>query len=116
MYPATQMKMRLRSDLREAMRHGRATEVQLLREVISAIDNAEAPPQRGASLASDQYRFESGMAEIARLALDGDSVRALLICEIEEREQAAAEMERLGQTEHATRLRDQARLARRYLE
>lgn len=113
---ATGMKARLRSDLREAMRRGSRREVALLRELIAAIDNAEATPGTTAPAPLLHHDFGSGSAEVQRLRLDEDAVRALLRREIAERERAAAEFEGLGDRERAQVLRADAGLARRYLE
>lgn len=112
---ATQMKTRMRADLRTAMKEGRISEAKLIRELIAAIDNAEAPHLSADRSVYDHHHFQSGSAEIDRLALNADRVRALLLFEITEREQAATEMERLAQTDRALMLRTQASFARRYL-
>lgn len=46
---AREMKARMRADLRRAMKAGRTTETLLLRALIAAIDNAEAPAQLAAA-------------------------------------------------------------------
>lgn len=111
-----EMKSRLRTDLREAMKGGRAIEAALIRALAAAIDNAEAPPLEGDRKASDQHRFHDGSAEIDRLHLDSDTVRRVLAAEVQERETAATEMARLGRPDRAEALRAEALLARRYLD
>lgn len=113
---AASMKARMRADLRGAMKDGRTSEAKLIRELIAAIDNAEAPPLSASYNDSDQHLIQRGSVEIERLVLSADRVRALLLVEIEDRERAAAEMARLSQKERALALRAQAKLARRYLE
>lgn len=102
------MKDRLRADLRVAMKDGRGIEVKLIRALVAAIDNAEAPPVSG--------HIDGAAAEAERLLLDGSRVRDVLLAEIEERERAAAAFDRLEKTDHAKTLRTEALLARRYLD
>ncbi|MCJ1902794.1 hypothetical protein MR829_20825 [Paracoccus versutus] len=109
------MKARMRADLRAAMKEGRGGDARLIRTLIAALDNAEAPPARSGSGAAEQHRFLSGSAEIERLSLDADRVRAILLAEIEEREQAAAEMDRLDRPDRAEAIRAEVRLATGYL-
>lgn len=109
-----EMKVRMRADLRDAMRGSRPDEARLIRVLVAAIDNAEAPPlvERPAS---DPTPFVDGSAEIARLSLDHDKVRSILLAEQREREQAAIEMTRLGRLDDAETLRREAVLIERYL-
>lgn len=109
------MKARMRADLRVAMKEGRGGDARLIRSLIAAIDNAEAPPARSGSGAAEQHRFLSGSAEVERLSLDAERVRAILLAEIEERELAAAEMDRLARPDRADAIRAEARLAANYL-
>lgn len=102
--PAVTIKNTLRADLREAMKARRADETALLRSLIAAIDNAEAVP------------MQAGATEVPRLALDTAAIQAILLADIAEREQSAAQLEPLGQSDRAATLRAQAKLARRYLE
>jgi len=112
---AREMKERLRSDLRAALRQRRADEARLLRTLVAAIDNAEAPPLE-AGVSVDRHRFAARSAEIRRMVLSPEQVREVLIREVEERERAAAEMERLGRPDHAGVLRAEVMLAKRYLD
>lgn len=111
-----EMKNRLRADLREAMKGGRASEAALIRVLLAAIDNAEAPPLDGSRKAADQHRFRDGSAEVERLSLSEAAVRAILAAEVLERETAADEMMRLNKADRAEALRAEALLARRYIE
>ncbi|GGC73945.1 GatB/YqeY domain-containing protein [Chelatococcus reniformis] len=108
------MKARLRTDLRAAMKERRTGEASLIRALVAAIDNAEAPPLQASR--TDQHRFRDGSAEIERLHLDPARVRAVLLTEIEERERAAAEMSRLERPDRADALRAEIVIAKRYLE
>lgn len=109
-----QMKTRMRADLRDAMKGGRPEEAKVIRALIAAIDNAEAPRQT-VRPASDQLRFLDGSAEIARLSVNHDKVRSILLVEQREREHAATEMMRLGRPDDAETLCRQAVLIERYL-
>ena len=110
------MKARIRADLRAAMKEGRTSEARLLRALVAALDNAEAPPLRADKRATDQHRFREGSAEIERLYLGPAEVRAVLLAEIEERERAAAQMRHLAKPDRAETLSAEALLARRYIE
>lgn len=109
-----QMKTRMRADLRDAMKGGRPEEAKVIRALIAAIDNAEAPPQT-VRPATDQLRFLDGSAEITRLSLDHDKVRSILLAEQREREHAVTEMTRLGRSDNAESLCGEAVLIGRYL-
>lgn len=75
------MKGRLRSDLRAAFKEARMDEVRLLRALIAEIDNAEAPPTT-ANPDYNQHLFQEGTAEVERLALDADQLRTAVEREI----------------------------------
>lgn len=111
---STQMKARLREDLKAAMKSGRPNHVKLLRTLMSAIDQAEAQPP-----AQDSHYIErdfmSGDAEVARRTLTAGEVAEIIAREAEERESAAREYDRLAMTDKAQELRNQAELVRRYL-
>src|SRR5690606_1435508 len=96
---AKAMKARMRGDLAAALKARRMEEIAVLRGVLAAIDNAEAPAL--AAIAGQP-------AEIDRLALTAAEVRAVLQREIRERESAAAELAALGQGERAAALLRQA--------
>lgn len=113
---ATHMKSRLRADLLTAMRCGRKLEVALIRELVAAIDNEEAPPRFAGLASSIRHEFGSGSAEVERLVLSDAQVRALLMKEIQTREQSANEFDRLGDVGRASALRAQALVAKRYVE
>jgi uncharacterized protein YqeY len=113
---AAQMKSRLRADLVPAMKAGRKHEAALVRQLIAVLDNAEAAPDRNARASVVQHEFGSGSAEVDRLMLNKDQVRELLLAEIENREQAALQFERLSRTEAAHALRAEIVLTRRYID
>jgi|SRR5437667_4721725 len=109
------MKARPRADLRAALKAASRTEVRTIRALITAIDNAEAPPVPASETAKVQHRFRSESAEVERLLLSSSQVRDVLSAEIHERERMAADMDRLNDGERAKALRDEALLAKRYI-
>jgi uncharacterized protein YqeY len=109
------MKVRMRTDLSVAMKGGRKDDARLIRTLIAAIDNAEAPPLPAGQNASDQLSFLEGAAEVERLSLGAEQVRALLLKEVREREDASAEMSRLGQSGRADTLHAEGEIVRRYI-
>ena len=76
----------------------------------------QGPPLDPERKATDQHRFRDGSAEIERLNLSAAAVRAIMMAEILEREEAAAEMIRLASPDRADALRADAMLARRYID
>ncbi|QNA82603.1 hypothetical protein G4G27_00180 [Sphingomonas sp. So64.6b] len=113
---AQDMKTRIRTDLRAAMKEGRISEANLTRVLIAAIDNAEAPPLQAGETLVDQGQFRNGSAEVEHLLLNPTQMRAVLMAEIQERERAAEEMTRLERPDRADALRAEVLLARRYIE
>jgi uncharacterized protein YqeY len=110
---ATAMKARLRADLGHALKEKDGARAAVLRSLVAALDSAEAPAMSAGP--SSGHDFRSGTAEVERLVLDDVDVRRILTTESEERENAAAQFERLGQTDRAVALRLEAILVRRYL-
>lgn len=110
------MKARLRAGLRDAMKDGRRIEAKVIRALIAAIDNAEAPPAPAGQTAPVRHDFRSRSAEVERILLNGTQVRQVMLEEIRERERSAAELERLEKMDHAEALRAEAFLAKRYIE
>lgn len=113
---ANEMKARLRADLVAAMKERRAGEAKLIRALVAALDNAEAPPRPATDKPAEGHDFRSGSAEIERLRLGRGRVRDILEAEIREREDAAAELERVGMADRAATLREEVLVARRYLD
>jgi uncharacterized protein YqeY len=109
------MKARLRADLRTAMKDRRTIEANVIRALIAAIDNAEAPPTHDGQTAVAHHHFRSRSAEIDRLLLSAAHVHGVIVADIQERERAAAEMERLGMMDRAEALRAEAVIAKRYI-
>jgi uncharacterized protein YqeY len=115
MSPANALKERIRADLKQAMKDGRKAEAALLRTLLAAIDNAEAPAQTAEQSSAMAQDFGKGAAEVARLDLSREQLDTVLAGEIDARMKAAEEMDRLGQDERAEMLRAEAGLAWRYL-
>jgi uncharacterized protein YqeY len=111
-----EVKARLRADLRDAMKVRNTSEVKVLRALIAAIDDAEAPPADAERKRSDQQSFASGAAEVERLLLGEGEVQRTLSAEVKERERAAEELELHGKKVQAEALRAEAVVARRYLQ
>ena len=115
MNAAEAMKARLRADLKAAMRSRCASEAQVLRMLLGAIDNAEAVPlphgERGYVV-----RAFGEAAEKPRLLLTAADVLAVIRRHVETSRAAAAEMERVGQPDRADTIRAEAVIAERYLD
>ncbi len=110
---ASQMKARLRSDLRVAIKKRLTVEVKVLRTLVAALDNAEAPPVPAAQQAAAHLCH--GSAEVERLLLDGAQVRDILLTELHERDGVAKDLERRGEIARAEALRAEVLLIRRYV-
>jgi uncharacterized protein YqeY len=108
---ATELKERLRADLKTAMRERNAGEVGLIRTLIAAVDNAEAQPIEGFQ---ERLRKLEPIGEIARRELDAQTLDAVLASEAQSRLSAADDYERNGRAEDAGRLRNEAALIARY--
>lgn len=111
--PAEAMKADLRRDLVAAMKRGDKAEMALLRQLVAALDNAEAVPL--AEERTVHHLFGAGTAEAERRHLTEDDIRALLRWEIDARTEAAAEFARLGVELRATALTAEVELIRRYV-
>lgn len=112
---ASQMKERLRTDLRTAMKNRNELQTRVIRALVAAIDNAEAPALAPERTAPVQHQFENRSAEIERLRLNRPAVRAVLLAELQERERAAAEFDRLEKHHRAAELREESGVIKHYL-
>lgn len=98
--------------LREAMRAKDASAVSLWRETLSALDHAgavpvtQAPPSQPGPIAGSVHGLGAG--EVARRELTPDDVEQVLLRELAERRDAAAQLHGLGRMDEAARLRAQA--------
>ena len=113
--PARALKDRLRTDLKQAMKARNAAEASLLRTLLAAIDNAEAPAQSSEQASAMSRDFSDGAAEVDRLTLTREQLNALLLEESAARLHAAADMDQHGHGDRADALREEAELVRRYL-
>ena len=109
------MKARLRADLRAAMKDRNPLDARVLRSLVAAIDNAEAPAVSQEQTAAVHHQFEHRSAEVERLWLTWPQVHEVLLQEMQERERAAAEFDRLDKPDHAAILREEAGVIKRYL-
>lgn len=104
----TEWKERLRGDLREAMRARRTEVVAVLRETLSALDQAEAaepsvaPRGQVGPIAGAVSGLGAG--DVPRKALSSEEARAVVEREREERRAAAAAYQALGREEEARTL------------
>jgi uncharacterized protein len=108
------VKDRLRTALREALRARQTEVVAVFREVLAALDNAEAadvsaaPPVQAGVIAGGVAGLGAG--EVPRRVLSAEEVTAILDREIRERREAAATYAALGQQEEARRLSAQVQV------
>ncbi|MBI1340002.1 hypothetical protein GC169_07315 [bacterium] len=108
------MKDQLRQDLRSAHEQGNDFEIGVLRTLIAALDNAEAPPlDEEAARRHSTHRDQP--SETVRLRLEEADVTRVLLLDVQEREAAAEVLESAGRAEHAEVLRRQSNLVKRYL-
>lgn len=102
------MEAALRALLRDAARRRETEAVAVLREVLAAIDSAEAADPSAAPLVEHGVIAGGvpglGAGEVPRRVLTGSEVAAIIDREIEERRQAAATYAALGQGEAAGKL------------
>jgi hypothetical protein len=77
--------------------------------------NAEALPVEPERPSLILHDFWEGSAAVERLFLDEDHGRAIISNEIDKRQHAADEFDRLGKTDRAERLRMELAIARRCL-
>jgi uncharacterized protein len=102
----------LRTALREALRARQVEAVAAFREVLAALDNAEAadvsaaPPVQSGVIAGGVAGLGAG--EVPRRVLSAEAVTAIVAREIRERRDAATAYAALGQQEEARRLNAQA--------
>jgi uncharacterized protein YqeY len=110
------MKARLRRDLRAAMKWGDKDEMAVLRELVAALDNAEAALLREEFPSVDRRSFSNGSAEGQPRVLRQGDVHALILGEMNARLEAAAEFARLGAEARSTALSAEIGILSRYLQ
>lgn len=110
------MKARLRGDLRAAMAARRTSELRVIRELIAAIDDAEAPPLVDAPVSAPPAGHHGRTVQGTWRPLGAHELRLLFDREAEERERAADRLDRVGRFDRAATLRLEAAVVRRYRE
>jgi uncharacterized protein YqeY len=110
------MKLRLRSDLRAALAERRATDVEVLRSLLGALDQAEAVPIAPAGSGHVSFRFGDPGAEVPRKQLSSEDVRAVIRSERDELLAAADEYAGRAREDIAAGYRLRAAVVERYLE
>lgn len=106
------LRRRLRESLKVALRARDNVTAAAIRSAMSAIDNAEAvdvsqaPAPKGGT--GGNIRLGVGAGEAARRELSAQEVLEVVRAEVSDRRAAAAEYERLGRTDEASRLRAEA--------
>ena len=114
------LRTRLRRALTDAMKRRDRTAVTALRTALSAIDNSEAVarPEPSSDVGSGAIAgavHGVGRSEAHRRNLTEGEILELVIDEIDERDHAADEYERMGQLDRANLLRDEAAVLRSHV-
>ncbi|MBB4662374.1 GatB/YqeY domain-containing protein [Conexibacter arvalis] len=110
----TEIRARLRAALSSAMKARDRATITAIRSALTAIDDAEAvdPASAGLRAVDNEHLAGTvgglGAGEVARAALGEEAIRAVVVREIEERRDVAADYERLGRPDEAARLRAEA--------
>ena len=97
----------------QAMKEGDTVRVSVLRTTLSAIANAEAV--NIAALGPTESDQSATPTEMARRQLSEGEVRTIIVDERDELDEAAEEMESLGQLEAARELRAKAAILDQFL-
>ncbi|MCX5046209.1 GatB/YqeY domain-containing protein [Aldersonia sp. NBC_00410] len=106
----SELRGRLRTALRAAMKERDRPAASALRSALAAIDNAESVDVADARPAGaiEDSAAGLGAAEAARRHLDAEQIAAIVRTEITERHDAAEEYDRLGRGDRAGELRREA--------
>lgn len=120
---AETMRQRLQADLREAMKARDKAKLDIVRGLISAIDNAgavaldspEARDYANVEGRSQHVVTGVGKTEVTRRVLDANDIAALFKREAAERRSAADDIARHGRADDAEELRAGAVLIESYL-
>lgn len=105
----------LKADLRTAMRARKSAEITILRELIAAIDNAQAVPVGDRHNTSVLHAFGDAAVEVPRRALSKDELHQLVETEIHSRNDAAEAYRVHGREDKARDLSHGAEILSRYL-
>jgi uncharacterized protein YqeY len=109
---------RLRAALPAAMKARDKTAVAALRSALAALDNAEAVQTDDRTVkgqAIEQVAIGAGATEVERRVLTEPEMTALIRHEVTERENAAADYQKAGHGDRATRLRAEAEVLAAHL-
>jgi uncharacterized protein len=112
--PAAALSERVRADLKAAMADRCTDEMRLLRNLLAAIDDAQAVARPESDQRYEPRAFGDAGVEVPRLRLTPTGIDALLTAEIAARLAAAEQMAQLGQVDRAETLRAEAVLLARY--
>lgn len=112
---AQRLVTRLKADLTTAMRARNAAEVAVLRQLIAAVDNAQAVAVGDRHDTYVVHSFGDPAVEVPRRSLDEAALRRLIEDEIHIRRDAAATYRRLAQGAQAQALDDAITVLARYL-
>ncbi len=112
---------RLRRALTDAMKQRDRTAVTALRTALSAIDNSEAVarPEPASDVGCGAIAgavHGVGRTEALRRNLTEGEILDVVVDQIDERDQAADEYERMGQLDRANLLRDEAAVLRSHVD
>ena len=109
------IKLQLRNDLRAALAQRRASEVEVLRSLLGALDQAEAVPIAAAGSGHVSFRFGDPGAEVPRKRLSPADVQAVIRQERDELLAAADEYAGRAREDLAEGYRLKAAVVERYL-
>jgi uncharacterized protein YqeY len=112
---AQRLVTRLKADLTTAMRARNAAEVAVLRQLIAAVDNAQAVAVGDRHDTYVVHSFGDPAVEVPRRPLDEAALHRLIDDEIHTRRDAAATYRRLAQGAQAQALDDAITVLARYL-
>lgn len=113
---AEQLKGKLRADLLVAMRARDDAATATLRQLLAALDDAQAVPVETARSRYEVRRFGGPGVEVPRVALDAAAIIRLLAREAAVREDAAMQLDRHGRPDAAATMRAAAALIRSYAD
>ncbi|HEX3423135.1 MAG TPA: hypothetical protein VHS33_07015 [Sphingomicrobium sp.] len=114
-YSVEELRSRLQSDLRDAMRNQARNEIAVLRTLLAEIDNAQAVPVGDLHERYSVRNFGDGSAEVPRRSITYAQLQERFCGDHDERLAAAAQLETIGQVGEAKRLRNEAQIVKRYI-
>lgn len=109
------MKVRLRQDLLLAIRGRLKARVRVIRNLVAALDNAEAVPIGDQHARYVVHTFGDKVAEVPRLTLSSADVAQILAREIAARQEAALQMTSLSRSAEAEELSLEAAIIEEYV-